>query len=175
MDHSWALLGCSWALWGRARLLLGPSWVALGRSCVVFANFLVVLGLSWLLLGRSWPLLGLSWGSLGRTWAALGRSWDSLGPLLGVSCASWVPPGAPWCALGRSKMRQKIDPKTAPKSNRIRIGQNRSGATPVDVSEPRGLTGTQRDPDPASRQNYQSGYTYDEFSSIYLLTRSSSP
>ena len=76
--------------------------------------------------------LGVIFGDLG---AVFGRSWevlDGLGVLLG---RSWGALGGSWGDFGRSKIVPKIDAKIDPKSSRIRIGQKRSGATPVMVSE----------------------------------------
>ena len=66
------------------------------------------------ILGGLGVLWGRSGGPLGRSWGALGRSWAD---------------------FGRSEIDPEIDPKIDPKSSRIRIGQKRSGDTPVDVSE----------------------------------------
>ena len=106
------------------------------------------------LLGRSLGLLGLSLASLEAPWGALEASWTSLGPVLGHLGALLGPLGAlldplgallarsggllgrSWGLLEASKIDQKIGPKIEPKSSRIREGQNRSGATPAEVSEP---------------------------------------
>ena len=61
-----------------------------------------------------------------------GRSWGGLWGVLG--CPGRLLGGS-WGALGRSEMDQKFVPKINPKSKRIWMGQNRSGATPVVVSE----------------------------------------
>ena len=117
------------------------------------------------LLGRSLGLLGLSLASLEAPWGALEASWTSLGPVLGHLGALLDPLGAllgrsggllgrSWDLLEGSKIDQKIDPKIDPKSNRIRKGQNRSGATPAEVSEG---SERRRTLDPGARQNYLSG------------------
>ena len=69
--------------------------------------------------------MGWSWEASGALWAAPGVSWDAPG-------APW---GAPWASVGRSKIDPKIDPKLDPKTSRIATEKNRSGATPVVVSE----------------------------------------
>ena len=75
---------------------------------------------------------------LGGLGAVLGRS----GALLGGS----------WGDFGRSKIAPKIDPKLDSKTSRIRIGQNRSGATPVVVSE---LDQAQRELDETTQKSYR--------------------
>ena len=108
------------------------------------------------LLGRSLGLLGLSLASLEASWGALQASWTSLGPVLGHLGTLLGPLGAlldpfgallarsggllgrSWDLLEASKTDVKIDPKMEPKSSRIREGQNRSGATPAEVSESSG-------------------------------------
>ena len=122
------------------------------------------------LLGRSLGILGLSVASLEAPRGALDASWTSLGPVLGHLGALLGPLGAllgplgallarsggllgrSWDLLAASKIDQKNDPKIEPKSNRIREGQNRSGATPVVVSE---SSGGRRKQDPVRSQNYQ--------------------
>ena len=80
----------------------------------------------------SWSDFGQSWGGLGRSWDDLGWSWGGLWGVLGRLGAVL---GGSWGLLGRSKIDQKIDPKIDPKSSRIATEKNRSGATPVVVSE----------------------------------------
>ena len=159
LDRSWALLGCSWALLGRPWPLLGPSWVALGRSCVLLGRLgplLTALGppLAALgpLLGRSWALLGLSWGALGRSWGALGRSWGLLG-------ASWGPLGRSWAVQKASKNRAENG--TELESHPERPKSLSSYVCRCFSSQP-----PHPNLDQGARQNYQTGYTYDEFSSI---------
>ena len=95
----------------------------------------------------SWGALWASWdclwpvlrhleallGPLGTLLDPLGALLDPLGALLGRSGGLL---GRSWGLLEASKIDQKIDPKIEPKSSRIREGQNRSGATPAEVSEP---------------------------------------
>ena len=76
-------------------------------------------------------VLGGLWGVFGE---GLGRSW---------------PLGASWGIL--DQIDPKIDPKIEPKSRRIREGQNRSGATPVVVSEP---AAGRRKPENVTPKNY---------------------
>ena len=90
------------------------SWGLSGRSWTLWASLGLVLGGSWAVSGQSWELLGTSWGAPGLSRAVLGGSWGG---------------------LGRSEIDQKSVRKSTPKSNGIREGQNRSGATPVVVSE----------------------------------------
>ena len=116
--------------------LLGPLWGSVGRR---LGHLGAILERS--CLGRPWGDLGWSWGGL---WEVLGR----LGEVLGGS----------WGPLGRSKIDQKSDPKIDPKSSRIRIGQKRSGATPVMVSE---VSEAHRNSDPGAPENYQNRYRYD--------------
>ena len=85
----------------------------------------------------------------------LGALLDPLGALLARSGGLL---GRSWGLLEASKIDQKIDPKIDPKSSRIREGQNRSGATPADVSE---LDRAQRDPDDATQKNYRFRYRSD--------------
>ena len=105
-------------------------------------------------MGRSLGLLGLSLASLEAPWGALEASWTSLGPVLGHLGALLGPLGAlldplgallarsggllgrSWGLLEASKIDQKSGPKIEPKWGRIRLCQNRSGATPAEVSEP---------------------------------------
>ena len=147
----------------------GRSWAFLGPLGAVLRCLLGALGL---VLGVSWSLLGLSWGVLGR----LGASWAGLGVLLGPLWGSWArlgrvlerlgailgPPGAllgrSWDLLGRSKIDQKIDLKSDPKSARIATAKNGPNLTPTDVSEP---DQPQRKEDPATQKNYQKGYPSD--------------
>ena len=95
-----------------------PSWGALWASwdCLwpVLRHLEALLGPLGALLDPLGALLGPLGALLGRSGGLLGRSWD---------------------LLEGSKIDQKIDPKIDPKSSRIREGQNRSGATPADVSE----------------------------------------
>ena len=98
-------------------------------------TFFAIWGGLGALLGRSWALFG----PLGALLRPLG---EVLGALLGALWASWGAPEASWepkrvpkGSQNRPKIDQKIDPKIDPKSSRIRDGQNRSGATPADVSE----------------------------------------
>ena len=83
--------------------------------------------------------LGVFLGDLGAILGGLGvvfgRSWVVLGGLGALLGRSWGALGGPWGDFGRSKIDQKVVPKIDPNSSRIRIGQKRSGATPVDVSE----------------------------------------
>ena len=88
--------------------------------------------------------LGLSWGALR---VVLDRSWTLLGSLGVVLGGSWGTLGGSWGTLGRSKIDQKTDPKIDPKSSRIATEINRSGATPVDVSE---VEESRREPDPVT-------------------------
>ena len=104
----------------------------------------VVLGDLGAILGGLGAVFGRSWAVLGGLGALLGRSWGAL--------------GGPWGDFGRSKIDQKIVPKIDPKSSRIRIGQNRFGATPVVVSE---LDQPQRTLDDITRESYQHRYRYD--------------
>ena len=122
-----------------------------GRACFFYVYFLLFF--DWWsivklrgLLGHSLGFLGLSLASLEAPWGALEASWTSLGPVLGHLGALLDPLGAllgrsggllgrSWDLLEGSKIDQKIDPKIDPKSSRIREGQNRSGATPAEVSE----------------------------------------
>ena len=93
---------------------------------------LAVLGWSWRIFGAPGavlagpgPVLGCLGVLFGPSWALLGWSWEAPGAVLGGS----------WGDFGRSKIDQKIVPKIDPKSSRIATEKNRSGATPVDVSE----------------------------------------
>ena len=112
----------------------------------------VVLMCSWTILGRSWAVLELLDVVLGLSWAVLGRSWAVLEPLGAPLGHSWAVLGHSWSLLDRSKIDQKVDPKIDPKSSRIRDGQNRSGATPVDVSE---LDKPQRTSDETRLESYR--------------------
>ena len=80
------------------------------RQC----NALPVPMLSQVYLGGLGSLLVGLGAPSGRSWAVLGRS---------------------WAVLGRSKIDPKIAPKLDSKISRIATEKNRSGATPVDVSE----------------------------------------
>ena len=104
---------------------------------VVLGDLEVILGGLGAVFGRSWEVLGGLGALLGRSWGALGGSWSD---------------------SGRSKIDPKIVPKIDPKSSRIRDGQNRSGATPVVVSE---VSGAHRELNPITLQNYQNRYRYD--------------
>ena len=146
-----------------------------GRACFFYVYFLLFF--DWWsivklrgLLGRSLGLLGLSMASLEAPWGALEASWTCLGPVLGHLGALLGPLGAlldplgallarsggllgrSWGLLEASKIDQKIDPKMEPKWSRIREGQNRSGATPAEVSE---SSARHRKQDPGRSQNYQ--------------------
>ena len=109
-------------------LVLERSWAVLGWSWAILGGLGAVLGRSWAILGRSWAVLGRSWGDLGRSWGGPGGSW-------GAPEASWRPKRVPKGSQNRPKIDQKSIPKSIQKSSRIRDGQNRSGATPADVSE----------------------------------------
>ena len=118
-------------------------------------------GVSWGCLGGSWGGLGVVLGDLGAILgglgAAFGRSWAVLGGL----GALWDDLRALLGALGRLwevQNRSKIDSKIDPKSSRIRIGQTRSGATPVVVSD---VSAPHRNADPITPENYQNRYRYD--------------
>ena len=104
-----------------------------------------------MVLGR----LGVIWGGLGAVLGDLGWSWGGLWVVLGRLGAVL---GGSWSLLGRSKSDQKIDPKIDPKSSRFRGQKNRSGATPVDVSE---VSAPHRALDPITPENYQTRYRYD--------------
>ena len=134
MERSWVDLGWCWGgLWGvlgRLGAVLGSLEVALGDPGVVLGG----LGADF---GRSWAVLGGLGELLGRSWGALGGSWGD---------------------FGRSKIDPKIVPKIDPKSSRIRDGQNRSGATPVVVSE---ASGDHRKSHRTTQKNYQNRYRYD--------------
>ena len=104
----------------------------------------------------SWSDLGRSWGGLGRSWGDLGWSWGGLWGVLGRLGAVLGCPGrllgGSWGALGRSKIDQKIDPKLDAKTGRIATEKNRSGTTPVVVSE---LAGRRRESDPIRLEIYR--------------------
>ena len=104
----------------------------------------MVLGDLAVILGGLGAVFRRSWEVPGGLGALLGRSWDTL--------------GGSWGAFGRSKIDPKIEPKIDRKSSRIRDGQNRSGATPVVVSE---VSGAHRKLHPASLEIYQNRYRYD--------------
>ena len=99
-------------------------------------------------LGAVLGTLGAILSGLGVLLAALGAILRGLGRLLGRS----------WADFGRSKIEPKIDPKIDPKSSRIRIGQKRSGATPVVVSE---ASRAHRKSNKGALENYQNRYRYD--------------
>ena len=101
------------------------------------------------LLGGSWARLGRVLGPLGAVW---GPSWGLLGPSWDLPGPSWDLPGRSWGLLGGSKTDPKIDPKIEPKSSRIATEKNRSGATPVDVSE---LDKARRESDPGRLEIYR--------------------
>ena len=133
-------------------------------SSIPFSTPLSMKAWSWRDLGRSWGGLGRSWGDLGWSWGGLwaimgglGRSWGALGAILG---RSWGLLGRLWEVQNRSKNRSEnrseiepdpdrpkslwsyacsgfseIHPKMDPKSIQIEKIENRSGATPVMVSE----------------------------------------
>ena len=60
--------------------------------------------------------------------------------------------------LSGSKSNAKTDPKRMPKSSQIQTAQNRSGATPADVSE---LDRRQPDLDEGAQKSYQKAYPRD--------------
>ena len=100
-------------------------------------------------------LLLCALGHLAAVLADLGVVLGDLGAILGGLGAVL---GGSWSLLGRSKIDQKIDPKLDSKTGRITTEKNRSGATPVDVSE---LDHPQRNSDPISLKIYQNRYRYD--------------
>ena len=104
---------------------------------MVLGDLGAILGGLGAVFGRSWAVLGGLGALLGRSWGAIGGSWDD---------------------FGRSKIDQKIVPKIDPKWSRIRIGQKRSGATPVMVSE---LDQPQRELDAITPKSYQNRFRYD--------------
>ena len=81
----------------------------------------------------------------------LGALLEPLGALLARSGGLL---GRSWGLLEASKIDQKIDPKMEPKWSRIREGQNRSGATPAEVSEPEA---PYRTSEKVTLQKYQTG------------------
>ena len=100
---------------------LGPSWRHLGAILERFGAILAFLEASWGVLealGASWGCLGRSWGRLGEVFGRLGRSWVRLEWL-------FMLPGGPWGDFCRFKL------------NKVQSAglKNRSGATPVMVSE----------------------------------------
>ena len=126
--------------------VLGALGAILGGLGAVLGTLATILRGLGALLGA----LGAILSGLGVLLAALGAILRGLGRLLGRS----------WADFGRSKIEPKIDPKIDTKSSRIRIGQKRSGATLVMVSEPEEA---QANSGQAAPKNYLTGYPRDSF------------